>query len=206
VAEAPARKIATKRITLTDVVVCAGMLAMAAGTYFLLRQLTDWSPYAAAMAAVAVGSFAFVGLALVWIMLRLRFPIRNPQAIQARHAFMEQAEADRKELGLDKETKAFAERDVEEFTRKLRELELSPQYIKAGESERDRMMKEVADRHVKEGEAKVHEEAARATERIEALRQYRELDQRARRGESLSLEEKERMKRLKATAYAGKLR
>ena len=205
-AEAPARNIATKRITVVDVVVCAGMLAMAAGTYFLLRQLTDWSPYAAAMAAVAIGSFAFVGLALVWIMLRLRFPIRDSQAIQARHAFMEQAEADRKELGLDKETKAFAERDVEEFARKLRELELSPDYMKASESERDRLMKEVADRHVKEGEAKVHEEAARATERIEALRQYRELDQRARRGETLSLDEKDRMKRLKAKAYSERVR
>lgn len=185
------------------------MLAVGAGTYFLAREYTDWSPATAMMVGIAIGAFATVAAVAALMTLRYQLIKRGipsfltRDAMRAHGEFMAQAEADRKEIGLDKETKAFAETDVQEFARKLRELELSPEYMKASESERDRMMKEVADRHMKESEAKVHEEAARATERIEALRQYRELEARARRREALSPEDRERMQRLKRKAYSG---
>lgn len=194
---------APRRSAATEATVCASMLGLTAGTYFIVSEFTDLTPFAAMLTALVVGSFGCVGLALVWIKLRLYFLARSPAAREYRADFMAQAEADRKELGLDTETKAFAEKDVQEFARKLRELELAQQYIKASESERNRLMKEVADKHLKESEAKVHEEAARATERIEALREYRALEQRARAGNALSPEERARMHGLRKKAYSG---
>jgi hypothetical protein len=192
--------------------VFAVMLAAWASTYFLAREFTDWSPVDAALVGLAVGAFVSVAGAIALMTLRYQLIKRGiPSFLTrdvelARHDFMARAEADRKELGLDRETRAFAEKDMQELSRKLRELELSPGYIKAGESERDRLMKELVEAHVKDTEVRIHEEAARASERMEALREYRELEARARRGESFSFEEKEQMKRLKAKAYSGRVR
>jgi hypothetical protein len=188
------------------------MLAAWASTYFLAREFTDWSPADAALVGLAVGAFVSFAAAIALMVLRYQLIRRGIPSFltrdveRARHDFMARAEADRKELGLDKETRAFAEKDMQELDKKLRGLEASPQYMKATESERDRLMKEIIDAHVMDTEARIHKEAARAAERMEVLREFRDLEARARRGESLSFEEKERMKRLKATAYTGKLR
>jgi hypothetical protein len=208
---APAKPL-SRAATQPQVLVCAVLLATAASSYFLAREFTDWSPITALLVGFTIGAFVSFAAAIGLMILRYQLIRRGiPSFLTrdvelARDAFMARAEADRKELGLDKETRAFAERDMQELSRKLRELDLSPGYMSAGESERDRLMKELIDAHVKDTEARIHEEAARASERIEALRECRALEERARRGASLSFEEKERMKRLKATAYAGKLR
>jgi hypothetical protein len=197
--EAPPRK-----STATEAAVCAGILGLTAGTYFIVREFTDLSPYAAMLTAFVVGSFGFIGLALVYIKLRLHFLTQSPAAKHARDEFIARFDADQKELGLDKESKVFAEKDVKELTRKMRELELTPGYMKAGESERDRMMKELMDRHLEETKAKVEEVSKRAAGRVEALREYRALEQRSRGGETLSEEDQARMSSLKAKAYSGR--
>jgi hypothetical protein len=197
-ADAPARK-----TTALEVVACAGMLAIGWTTYVLLREFTGWTPFAAMLAAFVAGCFGFLGIGLVWIKLRLHFAMSSPAAKQARDEFMAQFEADQKELGLDKESKAFAEKDTKELTRKMREMELSPAYMKAGESERDRLMNELARRHVEETKAKIAAESALVVERIEALREYRALDERLRKGESLSADDTDRMRALKTKAYKG---
>lgn len=196
--EAPAKK-----TTALEAGLCAGMLAIGVGTYFLVREYTDWSPLAAMLTAFVVGTFGFLGLGLAWIKLRLHFAMNSPAARQARDEFIARYDADQKELGLDKESKAFAEKDVQELTRKMRELELTPAYMKAGEPERDRLMQELMDRHLEETKAKVEAESNRAVERVEALREYRALDERSRRGESLSAEDRTRMQALKTKAYKG---
>lgn len=197
-AEAPAKK-----TTALEAGLCAGMLAIGAGTYFLVRELTDWTPLTAMLVAFVAASFGFLGLGLVWIKLRLHFAINSPAPKQARDEFIAEFEADQKELGLDKESKAFAEKDVQELTRKMRELELSPGYMKAGESERDRMFKDLADRHMEETKAKVEAASTRSAERVQALREYRALDKRSRKGESLSADDRVRMQALKTKAYKG---
>ena len=191
--------------------VCAVLLVAVACAYFL-REFTGWSPLTAVMIGLAVGAALSVAVVIALMILRYQLIRRGiPSFLTrdvelARRDFMAQAEADRKELGLDKETKAFAETDMQELDRKLRELEVSPRYMRANEPERDRLMKEIIDAHVKETDARIHQEAARASERMEALREHRALEDRARRGESLSFEEKERSKRLKAKAYTGRVR
>ena len=192
--------------------VFAVMLAAWASTYFLAREFTDWSPVNAALIGLAVGAFVSVAAAVALMTLRYQLIKRGipsfltRDAKQAHDEFMARMAADQKELGLDKESKAFAEKNVQEFGRLLRELETSPQYLKAGDAERQKMTEEMSAKHLKDTEAQVHEASARAVERMEALREYRELDERARRGESLSFEEKERMKRLKTKAYSRQLR
>jgi hypothetical protein len=193
-------------------IACAALLAAAAGAYLLAREYTDWSPATAMMAAIGAGAFAYVAAGLALLTLRFQLISRGVPSFltrdvqQARDEYLVQMAADRKELGLDKESKAFAEQNVQELDRLLRELETSPQYMKAGEAERQKLTDELAARHFRESEARVSEVSAHAVERLEALRDYRALEARARRGESLPLEEKARMKRLKTKAYSGKLR
>ena len=196
-AEVPARK-----TTALEVGLCAGMLAVGTGTYFLVRELTDWTPLAAMLVAFVAASLGFLGLGLVWIRLRLYFAMKSPAAQQARDEFIAEFKADQKELGLDQESKAFAEKDVQEMTRKMRELELSPAYMKAGESERDRMFRDLADQHMEETKAKVEAASTRSAERVQALRDYRALEERARK-ETLSSDDRARMQALKTKAFMG---
>jgi hypothetical protein len=207
--EAPAKPASPPYL---QAIACATLLVAAAGAYLLAREYTDWSPATAMMAAIGAGAFAYVAAGLALLTLRFQLISRGIPSFltrdvqQAREDYLAQMAADRKEIGLDKESKAFAEKSVQELDRLLRELETSPQYLKAGDAERQKLTDELAARHFRESEARVGEVSARAVERLEALRDYRVLEERARRGESLSLEEKARMKRLKAKAYSGQVR
>jgi hypothetical protein len=186
-----------------ETAVVAVLLATGTGIYFLIRQYTDWTPTTAVLTSLLVAPFALFGLAFAYFKLRLFFLVRSGGAKRALDEATAEFAVDEKELGLDKETKAFAEKTAQELNRQLRELDTSPRYMKASDGERQKIVEELTAKHLEETKARVHEQATRAAGRVAALREYRALEQRAHGGERLSEEDKARMASLKRKAYSG---
>ena len=89
---------------------------------------------------------------------------------------LKQHTADEKELGIDAETVTFAQRNAQEFSRLIDELERSPEYRAADEAAQQAMMKKLVEAHHAETVREIEAEGKRSAERIAALRKLRELE------------------------------
>jgi len=163
----------------------AAFLAIGSATAVALMKWTSLTPFASVACGIGAGLVAFILAALAWLkirMLRWKRDLAAPDAFQRISKYPHVAEllkqhaADEKELGIDAETMTFAERNAQEFSRLIDELERSPEYQAADAAAQQAMMKRVVEVHHAGTAREIEAAGKRSAERIAALRELRELE------------------------------
>lgn len=172
----------TKELTLYS---GAAFLAVGSATAVTLMKWTSLTPFASVACGIGAGGVAMILAVVAWWKIRMLQWQRDaaaPDAFERISKYphisqlLEQHAADEKELGIDAETKAFAERSAQEALRLIDALERSPEYGAADAPTREAMMNKVVEAHIAQGLREAEATANRTAARIEALRELRELE------------------------------
>lgn len=171
---------------------------------------TSLTPLASVACGIGAGIGAMIVAVFAWLKIRMLLWKRDlaaPDAFQRISNYphikelMEAHAADERALGIDAESKAFAERATQELTRRTDELEHSPEYQAADAAAREAMMKKLAEAHYAEMSREIEAAGRRSAERIAALHELRELEQAIQQDRKPTPEERFRMDQLREKAF-----
>lgn len=188
----------------------AAFLAIGGATAVVLMKWTSLTPFAGVAYGIGAGLVGLILVALAWLkirMLRWRRDLAAPDAFQRVSKYphvaelLEQHSANERELGIDAESKAFAERNIQEFSRLIDELERSPQFQAADAAAQEAMMERVVEAHHAGTAREIEAAGKRSAQRIAALRELRELERGIPGDRKPTPEEQFRMGQLREKAY-----